>query len=87
LSDEQANTKKLAGWVLLDTNLLKPSRFEFVQDPAPSSSLTLPDGLASAPKWLEYVYRTAHPTQHWLQTKLAEWIRKNLQEELGFQIG
>jgi hypothetical protein len=33
---------------------------------------------------LEYVYRTAHPTLHWLPTKLAEWIGENLQEELGF---
>ncbi len=28
---------------------------------------------------------TAHPTLCWLPTKLAEWIRENLQKELGFQ--
>ena len=67
--------------MLLDTNLLKPSRIEFVLDPVPP--LTLPDG-ASPPKWLEYIYRTAHPALRWLPTKLAEWIGENLQEELGF---
>jgi hypothetical protein len=42
--------------LLLDINLLKPSRIGFVQDPAPP--LTLPDGVYE-PKWLEYIYRTA----------------------------
>ncbi len=73
--------------MLLDINLVKTSRIEFVQDPAPP--LTLPDG-ASPPKWLEYIYRTAHPALHWLPTKLAEWIRENIRlqepQELGFQI-
>jgi hypothetical protein len=36
------------------------------------------------PKWLEYVYRTAHPALRWLSTKLAEWIGENLQDEMGF---
>ena len=66
----------------LDINLLKPSKIEFVQDPAPP--LTLPDG-APPPKWLEYIYRTAHPALRWLPTKLAAWIGENMQEELGFQ--
>jgi hypothetical protein len=44
----------------------------------------VPDGQASTPAWLEYVYRTAHPALRWLPTKLAEWIGENLQEELGF---
>ena len=70
-----------ASCVLLDINLLKPSRIEFVLDPVPP--LTLPDG-AAPPKWLEYIYRTAHPTLRWLPTKLAEWIGENMQEELGF---
>ncbi len=35
-------------------------------------------------QWLEYIYRTAHPVLRWLPTKLAEWIGKNMQEELGF---
>ncbi len=39
---------------------------------------------ASSSTWLEYVYRTAHPTLRWLPTKLAEWIGENLQDELGF---
>ena len=66
----------------LDINLLKPSRLEFVQDPAPNC--VLPDGSAASTAWLEYVYRTAHPALRWLPTKLAEWIGENLQEELGF---
>ena len=68
--------------MLLDINLLKPSRIEFVQEPAPP--LTLGEGQVPYQNWLEYVYRTAHPTLHWLPTKLAEWIGENLQEELGF---
>ncbi len=68
--------------MLLKINLLKPSRIEFVQDL--ESPLTLHDGQASSQKWLEYVYRTAHPTLCWLPTKLAEWIRENLQEQFGF---
>ncbi len=47
--------------------------------------LTLGEGQVPYKNWLEYVpYRTAHPTRRWLPTKLAEWIRKNLQEKLGF---
>ena len=65
----------------LDINLLKPSKIEFVQEPAPT--LTMPDGF-SPPKWLEYVYLTAHPALRWLPTKLAEWIGENMQDELGF---
>jgi hypothetical protein len=69
--------------VLLDINLLKSSKIEFVLDPVPP--LTLPDG-AFPPKWLAYAYRTTHPalSRCWLSTKLAEWIGENLQEELGF---
>ncbi len=66
----------------LDINLLKPNRIEFVQETAPP--LTLSEGQVPYPIWLEYVYRTAHPTLRWLPTKLAEWIGENLQEELGF---
>ncbi len=54
------------GWT---SNLLKPSKIEFVQDPAPP--LTLPDG-AFPPKWLEYIYMTAHPALRWLPTNLYE---------------
>ncbi len=36
--------------------------------------LTLSEGQVPYPNWLEYVYRTAHPTLRWLPTKLAEWI-------------
>ncbi len=68
--------------MLLDINLLKPSRVEFVQEPAPP--LTLGEGQVPYQNWLEYVYRTAHPTLCWLPTKLVEWIVENLQEELGF---
>jgi hypothetical protein len=46
--------------------------------------LTLGEGQVPYPNWLEYVYRTAHPTLCWLPTKLAEWTRENLQEELEF---
>ncbi len=80
--DVQANSKQLTGCVRLDINLLKPSRIEFAQDPAPS--LSLQDGRQTTPKWLEYVYRTSHPVLRWLPTKLAEWIGENLQDELGF---
>ncbi len=84
----QANSKNSSGCIQLDINrdLLKPtgSRVEFLQAPAPL--LSVPDRDASSPKWLEYVYRTVHPVLRcqWLPTKLAEWIGKNLQEELGF---
>ena len=77
----QADACNSAGCVHLDINLLKPSKIEFVQEPAPT--LTMPDG-SSPPDWLEYVYRTAHPALRWLPTKLAEWIGENMQEELGF---
>jgi hypothetical protein len=53
-----------------------------MQYPAPD--LTLPDGQASSPKWLEYVYRRDQPVLRWLTTKLVEWIRENLQHDLGF---
>ena len=78
----QANTKNSTGCVSLDVNLLKPSRVEFLQEP--SCSLTVSDGSASSPTWLEYVYRTAHPALRWLPTKLAEWIGENMQDALGF---
>ncbi len=78
----QANTKNLAGSVCPDLNLLKPSRIDFAEDPAPCSSL--PDGPLAPPKWLEYVYMTAHPALCWLPTKLAECIGENLQDWLGF---
>jgi hypothetical protein len=44
----------------------------------------MPDTQASNPKWLEYIYRMAHPALCWLLTKLAEWIGEILQEELVF---
>jgi len=78
----QANSKNSTGRVRLDINLLKPTRIEFAANPAPS--LSLPDGSHFPPKWLEYIYRTAHPVLRWLPTKLAEWIGENLQDELGF---
>ena len=78
----QADSINSTGRVRLDLNLLKPSRIEFVHDP--ERPLTVPDGQESSPTWLEYVYRTAHPTLRWLPTKLAEWIGENLQDELGF---
>ena len=81
-SDVQASTRCSTGCVRLDLNLLKPSRIEFLQDPA--RPLTVSDGQASSPNWLEYVYRTAHSALRWLPTKLAEWIGENMQDELGF---
>jgi hypothetical protein len=42
------------------------------------------DTQASAPKWLEYIYRTVHPLLQWLPTKLPDWIGENLQDVLGF---
>ncbi len=79
----QANSKNLStGCVCLYINLLKQTQLEFAENPAPS--LSLPNGPPCPPKWLEYVYRTAHPVLCWLPTKLAEWIGENLQDELGF---
>jgi hypothetical protein len=42
---KHANNKSSVGCVRLDTNLLKPSRLNFVQDPSPPVSL--PDGSAA----------------------------------------
>ena len=81
---EQANDKASVGCVRLDINFLKPSRIEFAQDPAPAVTLPELEGAGETPKWLEYVYRTAHPVLRWLPTKLAEWIGENLQDEMGF---
>ena len=49
-------------WTVLDINLLNPSRVEFLQDPATYCG---PDCDTSSTKWLEYIYRTAHPILHW----------------------
>ncbi len=61
---DQASDRNSAGFVRLDINLLKSSRIEFVQEPAPP--LTLSEGQVPYPNWLEYVYRTAHPMLRWL---------------------
>jgi hypothetical protein len=79
---KQADDTTSAAAVRLDINLLKPSRFDFVQGPAPL--ISLPDGSAAPPQWLEYEYRTEHPALCWLPTKLSEWIGENLRDELGF---
>ncbi len=60
------------------------TRYTCIYTVNPAPSLSLPDGPHSPPKWLEYVYGTAHPVLRWLPTKLAEWIGENLQDELGF---
>ena len=80
--DDQASNRNLGGVAPLDINLLKPSRIEFVQEPAPP--LTLGEVQVPYPNRLEYVYRTVQSMLCLLPTKLAEWIRENLQEELGF---
>jgi hypothetical protein len=38
--------------------------------------------LAPAQDFNTYPYSTAHPVLRWLPTKLVEWIRSNLAEEL-----
>jgi hypothetical protein len=48
---KQSNDKTSAGCVRLDINFLKPSRLEFVQEPAPH--VTLPAESAATPKWLK----------------------------------
>jgi hypothetical protein len=78
----QASTRKATGCVSLDINLLKPTQIKIAEEPAPS--LSLPYGPLAPPKWLDYVYMTAHPVLRWLPTKLAEWIGENLQDEWGF---
>ncbi len=82
ICDGQACARHCLGSVCLDSNLLKPSRIEFVDKPAPL--LAMSDTQASPPQWLEHIYRTAHPALCWLPTKLAEWIWENLQDQLGF---
>ncbi len=69
---EQAYARNRSGSVCLDINLLKPSRIELVDEPAPL--LAISDTQASQPEWLEYIYGTAHPVLRWLPTKLAECI-------------
>jgi hypothetical protein len=77
---EQAYAHNCSGSVCWDINFLKPSRIEFFHEPAPllATSLALADTQASAPQWLEYMYRTAHLVLccQWLPTtgKLAEWL-------------
>jgi hypothetical protein len=66
---KHAEDKASAAAVRFGINLLKP-RLDFVQDPAPL--ISLPDGSAAPPQWLEYEYRMAHPALRWLPTKLAE---------------
>ncbi len=51
----QANSKNSTGSVHLKINLLKPTRIEFAENPAPS--ISLPNGPHFPPKWLKYVYR------------------------------
>jgi len=63
---EQAYTRNCSGSVCLDINLLKPCRIELVDEPAPL--LCISDTQACPPKWLEYIYRTAHPILRWLLT-------------------
>ncbi len=69
-----ANSHGSTGCLCLDINLLKPTWIEFAEQPA--LSLSLPDGPNSPPKWLEYIYRTAHPfrQQTW-QSGLARTCR------------
>jgi hypothetical protein len=70
--DEQAYKHDCSGSVCWDLTFLKPSRIEFVHEPAPL--LATSDTQASAPQWLEYIYRTANQVLRWLPTKLAEWL-------------
>ncbi len=70
----------------IDIHLLKPARFMPDQDyvilPAMTGHVVQEECLAPAQDYIMYPYCTAHPVLRWLLTKLAEWIRSNLAEEL-----
>ena len=55
---------------------------DYVIPPAMTEHVVQEDSLAPAQEYVTYPYRTAHPVLRWLPTKLAEWIRSNLGEEL-----
>ncbi len=57
-------------------SLLKKSQSKFVHKTA--LVLAMSDAQASTQKWLDNMYRTAHPALCWLHTRLAEWIGENL---------
>jgi hypothetical protein len=78
----QARSKKSTDCVCPDINLLKSTRIEFADQPAPF--LSLPSGPHSSPKWLEYVYKTAALAAN--QTGRVDWCQFGviLQDELGF---
>jgi hypothetical protein len=67
--------------VSLDLELLKPLRVAAV------ASERLEHAEAPDTVWLEYPYHKKDQVFLYLPTKLAEWIGKNMQEELEFQIG
>jgi hypothetical protein len=57
--------------------------------PLESESLGLPmvgAGDATAPEWVTYEFRTAHPIIHWLSLKLAEWLSETIREELAIPV-
>ena len=69
-------------WTSTFWNPAKLSLYRILRSCSP---LTLPDG-AFPPKWLEHIYRTAHPALRWLRTKLAEQIGETHRRSWGFQI-
>ena len=62
----------------LDLEPLKPYRVSALATDAIERS-RVPDRV-----WLEYAYRKLHAVLQFLPIKLAEWIRENMQEMLGF---
>ncbi len=58
-----------------------PNR-DYIIPPALTDHVVHDDCLAPAQEYVTYPNRTAHPVLRWLPTKLAEWIRSNLAEEL-----
>lgn len=70
------------GKQVLDIHLLKAERQEAL--PLQSSGLPMVGAdHATAPEWVTYAFRTAHPILRWLPSKLAEWLAENMQDELA----
>ncbi len=77
---EQAYTRNCSGSVCLDINLLKPCKIELVDVPAPL--LCISDTQACPPKWVEYIYRTAHPVQGASGCAKSKVIKRKFEDQV-----
>jgi hypothetical protein len=55
---------------------------DYVIPPAIMDHVVQEECLVPAQDYVTYPYSTAHPVLRWHLTKLAEWIRSSLAEEL-----